>query len=78
MIDFAKFYALDKDRFDQYIEDNDILDLRSRFNRSTGQIDEYPKIGKLENLEIRLTENTSFVKGSLHKFHNMFFYGQDG
>ncbi|WP_276168670.1 hypothetical protein [Zobellia alginiliquefaciens] len=77
MIDFVKFYPLDKERFDTFLQDNGVIDLNSRFNINTGTVDEYPKIGKLENLEVRLQENASFIKGSLHKFHNMTFYGME-
>src|SRR5690606_6271035 len=77
MIDMVKFYPLDKECFDSQIEDSDLIHLKSPFNRETGEIQEFPKTGKYENLEIKLTDSTSFVKGSLHKFHNLTFYGEE-
>ena len=77
MIDMVKFYPLHKERFDFRIEKNGLMELTSPFNRETGEIQEFPKIGKYGNLEIRLTEKASFVKGSLHKFHNLAFYGEE-
>ncbi len=77
MIDMVKFYPLDKERFDIQIEESGKVVLKSPFNRETGEIQEFPKIGKSENLEIRLTDKASFVRGSLHKYHNMAFYGEE-
>lgn len=75
MIDMVKFYPLDKEQFDFQIEENGIIELKSPFNRETGEILKFPKSGRYENLDVRFTDSSSFVKGSLHKFHNQAFYG---
>ncbi|GAA4932862.1 hypothetical protein GCM10023314_01570 [Algibacter agarivorans] len=73
MIDNIKFRITDADklRFESGIENNDLISLKSPFDRFTGEASDYPKVGKLENLEIRITQNQAIVKGSIHKYYNL-------
>ena len=77
MIDNVKAYPLDKKRFDYEIETRMPIDLLSFFNRATGDILEYPKRGNHKNMEVRINKNSSYVKGSLHKYYNMDVLGEE-
>ena len=70
MIDLIKFYLTDKESFDYRTERKQTVDLKSPFNRMTGEMEEYPKIGSYQNMEVRLLKNNSFIKGTLHKLFN--------
>jgi hypothetical protein len=48
-----------------------VIQLVSPFDIQTGEIMEYPKRGKDLNLDISLTKQSSYIKGSLHKYHNI-------
>lgn len=71
MIDNIKMNASDKYRLENHIVKKKVIQLVSPFDIETGEIMEYPKRGKDLNLEISLTKNYSYIKGSLHKYHNM-------
>jgi hypothetical protein len=73
MIDFIRFYALDKNRFDYTLTENETIKLMSSFDIATGEVKEFPKSGRFHNLEIKLTENYSYIKGSLHKMYNSYY-----
>jgi hypothetical protein len=70
MIDNIKLFTLDKHKVDNHIINNEVIDLRSYFDYSTGEIKEYPKKGKDLNLEINICEKSTIIKGSLHKYSN--------
>ncbi len=70
MIDNIKLFALDKHKVDDHIINNEVVDLKSYFDYSTGEINCYPKKGKDLNLEINICKKSTTIKGSLHKYHN--------
>ena len=71
MIDNIKIFATEKQRLENHIVNNGVIQLVSPFNIETGEIMEYPKRGKDFNLDISLTKQSSYIKGSLHKYHNI-------
>lgn len=71
MIDNIKFSIMDRERFEIDIENNNLISLKSSFDRITGDTSDYPKIGKYHNLEIRITQTTISIKGSMHKYYNI-------
>ncbi|MFH6767527.1 hypothetical protein V8G56_02170 [Gaetbulibacter aquiaggeris] len=71
MIDNIKFSLTDRERFETDIENNDLISFKSSFDRITGEANDYPKIGKYHNLEIRITPTTASIKGSIHKYYNL-------
>lgn len=70
MIDFIKLFALDKLKVDDHIINNEVVELKSYFDYSTGEINCYPKKGKDLNLDINICKESTTIKGSLHKYHN--------
>jgi hypothetical protein len=70
MIDYIKMFALDKHKVDDHIINNEVVELKSYFDYSTGEINCYPKRGKDLNLEINICEKSTTINGSLHKYHN--------
>lgn len=73
MIDFIKFYMLDKESFDFRTERKKVIPLLSKIDNETGEFFEYPKVGKFHNTELRITEKATYIKGSLHKMRNLGF-----
>jgi hypothetical protein len=73
MIDNIKFTLTDKERFEKNLESNNDIDiiLKSSYDRITGKANEYPKIGTYKNLQIRITQKTASIKGSIHKYYNL-------
>lgn len=87
MVDLIKLFVLDKHGFENHIIESEVIDLNTKFNQTTGEIEEYPKRGKDGNLEVGITQNTASFCGSIHKYHNIlmdkgnqnyddFFYSQ--
>lgn len=70
MIDYLKLFALNKHKVDDHIINNEVVELKSYFDYSTGEINSYPKKGKDLNLEINICEKSTTIKGSLHKYYN--------
>jgi hypothetical protein len=70
MIDFVKFLVLDRHSFENHIVKTKVIDLNTKFNQSTGEVEEYPKRGKDGNLNLAITLNTASISGSIHKYHN--------
>nr|WP_299417017.1 hypothetical protein [uncultured Emticicia sp.] len=70
MIDYIKIFAINKHKVDNHIINNEVVELKSYFNYSTGEINCYPKRGKDLNLEINICEKSTTISGSLHKYHN--------
>ncbi|MFC0776565.1 hypothetical protein [Flavobacterium sp. HJSW_4] len=77
MYDFIKTNVIDSSRFEQNIINNKIADLMTFTNNFTGEIQEYPKCGKYLNLDIKINPFHSKLSGSLHKFENLVFLGED-
>ncbi|GBF22541.1 MULTISPECIES: hypothetical protein [Arenibacter] len=71
-MDFIRFYLLDKERFDHTTITNEKTKLMSIYDIVTGEAKEYPKSGRFHNMEIKMTENYSYIKGSLHKMYNSY------
>jgi hypothetical protein len=62
---------LDKESFDFRTEQKRTVSLISPFDRDSGEILEFPKVGKFHNMELRMTEKSTHVRGSLHKMLNI-------
>ena len=77
MIDNVRFQIIEKDKFENLIISNKLIDLTSTINHFTGEIALYPRKGKYFNLDVSITLNNAFVGGSLHKFNNMFLYNEN-
>jgi hypothetical protein len=71
MIDNLKIQIANKAEFEKFIISNKIIDLETSINQFTGEIKEYPKKGKLKNLDISITPLYAYVGGSLHKYNNL-------
>lgn len=71
MIDNVKIFASEKQRLENHIVNNGVIQLVSQFDIGTGEIMEYPKRGRDYNLEVSLTKQSSYIKGSLHKHYNI-------
>lgn len=74
MIDNIKFYINDKDQFEYKLNQSQVIDLNAKFNVFTSEYSEYPKIGKLHNMDVRITKEKAFITGSLHKLNNILFF----
>lgn len=77
MIDFIKLNITDGLRFEEHISKHNITDLKTFLNSSTGVIELYPKYGKYLNLDIKVNPKHSKISGSLHKFENLCFLGEN-
>ena len=77
MIDNIKFYINDKDRFEHSLEKHQKIPMNAKYDVYTGEALNYPKSGKLHNLDIRLTQERASVLGSLHKFNNLWVYNDN-
>lgn len=77
MIDNIKFKVNNKLQFEHHLTKSELIDLKTTINYFTGEISNYPKKGRLENLEISITEQSAYLKGSLHKYFNNSLYSQD-
>lgn len=77
MIDNIKFRVNNKLQFEHHLTKSELIDLKTTINYFTGEISNYPKKGRLENLEISITEQSAYLKGSLHKYFNNSLYKQD-
>lgn len=71
MIDNVKIFASEKQRLENHIVNKGVIQLVSSFDIGTSEIMEYPKRGRDHNLEISLTKQSSYIKGSLHKHYNI-------
>jgi hypothetical protein len=71
MIDFVKFLVLDRHSFENHIVKTKVIELNTKFNQSTGEVEEYPKRGKDGNLNLAITLNTASISGSIHKYYNI-------
>ena len=70
MIVFPLFLILNKLAFVHNLKKLDELTITGRYNLYTGEVLEYPKSGKDYNLDIRITNNNAYIKGSMHKYYN--------
>ncbi|MCB0747088.1 MAG: hypothetical protein KDC90_06430 [Ignavibacteriae bacterium] len=70
MIDNIKLRVINKLQFEHELNKTELLDLTVSTNHFTGEIYNYPKKGKLKNLELSITEQNAYLKGSLHKYFN--------
>ncbi|RZJ36419.1 MAG: hypothetical protein EOO51_01405 [Flavobacterium sp.] len=73
MIDNLRIAISNKGEFESNILNNNILTLKSTLDYNTGEIAEYPKKGKYENLDIRISSERATIVGSIHKYFNMLF-----
>lgn len=77
MIDFIKLNITDGLRFEEHLTNNKLIELRTFLNSSTGVVELYPKYGKYLNLDIKVNPKHSKISGSLHKFENLCFLGEN-
>ena len=71
MIDNVKLFVSDKHSFENHIVKGKVIDLSTKFNQMTGEVEDYPKRGKDGNLNVGITLNTACILGSIHKYHNI-------
>lgn len=71
MIDNIKFSVLNKEEFEQNLESKGLINIKSTYNIITGERNDYPKIGKIHNIEVRVTPQNAIVIGSIHKYYNI-------
>ena len=71
MIDLLKFYMNNRKLFIKNIENSNEVDLRMCINSKTGEILE-KQTAHYKNLFIEITENRATIKGSIHKYFNIF------
>lgn len=71
MIDNIRTFVINKHRFENHIEDNNLMNLTSKLNMLTGELMEYPKKGKDLNLEVSITLHSATIFGSIHKYKNL-------
>lgn len=76
MLDFIRFRVNNKASFESLIESKGLIDLISPFNRFTGEACDYPKKGKLYNLDVNISNDYAYVEGSIHKFYNLIKEGE--
>jgi hypothetical protein len=62
---------LDKHRFEDHVVNTKFIDLTTRFNQNTGEVEEYPKRGKDGNLDVVINTVRAYVSGSIHKHYNI-------
>ncbi|WP_026978441.1 hypothetical protein [Flavobacterium tegetincola] len=77
MIDFIKTNITDALRFENNIRNNQIVDLKTFIDTSTGEMQDYPKYGKYFNLDVKINPFYSKLSGSLHKLENMIFLDEN-
>ncbi|GAA4954797.1 hypothetical protein GCM10023314_30600 [Algibacter agarivorans] len=69
MLDFVKFRIEDKEGFETFVQGNSSLEKSYKaYSNEDGVF--YPIIGKLHNMEYRITRTEAIVSGSIHKFYN--------
>lgn len=71
MIYNLKIYSTNKDKFENHIISNRIVDLKQFYEPFTGEIKPYPLKGKKLNLEVAINEKTASLTGSFHKYYNL-------
>lgn len=72
MIDNIKLFVTNKDEFEQKVCKSQKIDFKGEYDIETGEAKDYPKKGKYHNLDVRITEKTASISGSLHKFFNSY------
>ncbi len=72
MLDLIKCFVTDKESFDFRTERKKTVSLISEFDRETGECKEYPRKGRFYNWELKITEKSTYLKGSLHKMLNSY------
>jgi len=77
MIDYIKLQPTKNNDFENHIISNKVVELKTFLDTFTGEIKEYPKLGKLLNLDVKINPVYSSLSGSLHKFQNIHFLNQD-
>ncbi|WP_438711439.1 hypothetical protein ACSTS3_01310 [Aquimarina muelleri] len=65
-------FPLNKLNFEKTLEYTNRAELKGKYQRSTGEIFEYPKTGNYYNMWIKITENQASIEGSLHKLNNVY------
>lgn len=70
MIDNIKAKVTKFKEFETYIENTGKIDLKNSVSLITGELDSYPRRGKLINLEASINEKSAYLKGSIHKTYN--------
>lgn len=71
MIDNVKLFVSDKQRFEERIEKQGLMELTNKLSVLTGEVMEYPKKGNDSNLQISINLKSTTIIGSLHKYKNL-------
>ncbi len=72
MIDFIKSDIINKVEFDHQLQHRGEIFLSSRYDINTGELHDYPKSGSYYRMDLKLTEKSTYIKGSLHKLYNCY------
>lgn len=76
MIDNIRFKVIDKNLFEKFLEDSQTINLETSVNIFTGELNNYPKKGNDENIEVKISQTMAFMCGSLHKYNNTVFLNE--
>lgn len=69
MIDFLKIRIEDKENFESFVQSNASLKKTYKaYSNENGLF--YPIVGKVYNMEFRITKTEAIISGSIHKFYN--------
>ncbi len=71
MIDFIRYFALDRERFLNKLEESEKIELISLYNNKTYVLNDFPKTAYYNNMFVKVTENQVSIEGSLHKYYNI-------
>lgn len=71
MIDNIRFKVLEREILEHHIKKTQVIDLNTSLNLFTGEESECPMKGKYFNMEIVLSCQGAYAKGSVHKLTNL-------
>lgn len=76
MIDNIKFKVLNREVLEHHIKKTQVVDLSTSLNLFTGEESQCPTKGKYFNMDVVLSCQGAYVKGSIHKLTNLLKGGQ--
>lgn len=71
MIDNVKFKVLEREILENHIKKTQVVDLSTSLNLFTGEESQCPMKGKYFNIDVVLSCQGAYVKGSVHKLTNL-------
>lgn len=76
MIDFLKFKVLEREILEHHIKKTQVVDLNTSLNLVTGEELNCPLKGKYFRMDVVLSCQGAYIKGSVHKMTNLFNGGK--